>query len=325
MVAATKAKAEIFDASMFAYHQREELSSSGMGNFLEDPEEWWLVRKGILPKRHPSASMEFGTIVHGIIENGGDIDKFVCRRPPEFDDFKPMRGWESAVEIPQELIRENGSIQTGKDYTEWKKEFNNPKTSLKDGEDGTLIMKPNDYQAHQQYAAWYKANENKKFLNADEPNPFELIVNAIRACDLTRHWLDEIEPWHKEKNVRWLHEPSGLWCRCRIDLHDPRGVIVDFKTTKDIRRHKFLNQALGLNYLNKAAFYQLAVEQLTGEIQPFVILAIKNQPGYGIKPYELPERRMAEAREFVNQTLIEMAQFDFDQFQANKQLESLEQ
>jgi len=71
---------------MTDYHSRPELSSSQLAQFLSNPilfhhvhtlEDW--------PKDEPTAAMQFGTLVHTMIELGGPDRLDIVRRPAGID------------------------------------------------------------------------------------------------------------------------------------------------------------------------------------------------------------------------------------------------
>ena len=83
---------------MTDYHSRPELSSSQLAQFLKDPitfhhvhtlEDW--------PKDEPTAAMQFGTLVHSMIELGGPDRLDIVRRPAGIDlRTKEGKAWREA-------------------------------------------------------------------------------------------------------------------------------------------------------------------------------------------------------------------------------------
>jgi hypothetical protein len=82
---------------MTDYHSRPELSSSQLAQFLSNPiafhhvhtlEDW--------PKDEPTAAMQFGTLVHTMIELGGPERLDIVRRPADLDlRTKDGKAWKS--------------------------------------------------------------------------------------------------------------------------------------------------------------------------------------------------------------------------------------
>lgn len=86
------------------YQSRQELSSSQIGNFIDDPVTWYHVHsKGDWPKPEPTDAMKFGTAIHEMLELGG---------PEAF----------SIVEIPDHVLSSQGH-KRGKAWTNFKESF----------------------------------------------------------------------------------------------------------------------------------------------------------------------------------------------------------
>jgi len=82
------------------YHDRPELSSSQVSAFLRDPIEWYHVHVAKdWPKQEATPAMQFGTLVHQMIEVGGP-DKLPLVERPQEADFrkKEWRQWKAEQE-----------------------------------------------------------------------------------------------------------------------------------------------------------------------------------------------------------------------------------
>ena len=102
---------------MSDYHSRPELSSSEVAAYLSDPIAWWhAYRAKDWPRQEATSAMQFGTLVHSMIEHGGT----------------------SAIvkEIPAEVLNEQGHCK-GKAWLEWKS-ANPAEQYLKPGEPNPL-------------------------------------------------------------------------------------------------------------------------------------------------------------------------------------------
>lgn len=84
---------------MTDYHSRPELSSSQLALFLKDPITFYhTCVLGDWPKDEPTPAMQFGTLVHSMIELGG-LDRLDIVRRPEGLDFRTKEGkaWRESV------------------------------------------------------------------------------------------------------------------------------------------------------------------------------------------------------------------------------------
>lgn len=97
------------------YHSRNELSSSQIADFLQDPIKWYHVHQlRDWPRDEPTKAMRFGTDVHRMIELGG----------PEALKI---------YEVPRDVLNKDGH-RKGKPYTEWAASLPAGATILPSGE-----------------------------------------------------------------------------------------------------------------------------------------------------------------------------------------------
>jgi hypothetical protein len=96
--------------------------------------------------------------------------------------------------------------------------------------------------------------------------------------------------------------PSGeivpFKVRVRPDRLAHGHAIIDLKTTKDASIESFTKDALapwGYGYDISAALYQRAVAKLTGELLPFIFIAVHSDQPYGCAVYELGEESTVRA------------------------------
>lgn len=80
------------------YHSRPELSSSQLAQFLKDPITFYhTCVEGDWPKDEPTPAMQFGTLVHSMIELGGPDRLNIVRRPADLDlRTKDGKAWREA-------------------------------------------------------------------------------------------------------------------------------------------------------------------------------------------------------------------------------------
>lgn len=227
------------------YHDRDELSSSQIAAFLDDPIKFYhqhVVRDW--PKDEPTPAMRFGTAVHRMIELGG---------------------WEHIVrEIPADVLNADGHCK-GRSWTDWK-----------------------------------AANAAEQYLKPGERNPFAEIMANLQANQRTSRWLN-FPAKSKEVQHFWTDEQSGIECRGMFDVLDFEGfsqvVLVDWKTTTAVDPRGFQREICDRNYDIRLAFYRRGVMAMSGHVPDVVVIAIQNQPGYAIQPYEIPREWLDEADE----------------------------
>jgi len=158
-------------------------------------------------------------------------------------------------------------------------------------------------KAGQAYKEWFAAQaegctvmrqqEYRDFLE-----PLESIKANIDACPRVKSLIAG-----GEKKVKILWTYLGAQLKSELDiLHD--NCIVDIKTAADVDPEGFSRQCANYGYHIQAAAYQLAVEQLTGKLLPFVFVAIANRPSYRVEAYTLSEKFMAAGRERFEEMII---------------------
>lgn len=90
------------------YHDRDELCSSEVAAYLNDPIEWWHQYKAKdWPRKEPTVAMAFGTKVHEMAEH-------------TLPAMIKARGWDSFIKpIPATVLNDQGHCK-GKTWTDWK-------------------------------------------------------------------------------------------------------------------------------------------------------------------------------------------------------------
>jgi len=101
---------------VIGYHERDELSSSEVATYLNDPIEWYHLYVKKDWKKEVTDAMKFGTAIHSMIEHGGS---------------------ETIVkEIPESVLNADGHCK-GKPWLDWKRD-NPAEMYLKPGEPNPL-------------------------------------------------------------------------------------------------------------------------------------------------------------------------------------------
>jgi len=244
------------------YHARDELSSSQLALFLDDPLSWHhYCQAQDWPRRDPTAAMARGTLTHELIEIG--VDEMLAGR---LDSIVKV--------IPQFALNVQGHCK-GKAWTEWR-----------------------------------DANPARHYLKPNEINPFEIILQHLKANETTARIIEIPD---KEVSLVWQDAATGIRCRARVDvLDESNGLIIDWKTTVNNDKNDFLRSCERLHYMERLAFYAQGIQALTGHAFEPLIIAIKSRPSFSIRPYTVPEYLWERAHWRVDQTLERIANFELN-------------
>lgn len=104
--------------------------------------------------------------------------------------------------------------------------------------------------------------------------------------------------------------PSGEMVMLKVRVRPDRLVhghaILDLKTTKNPSKDSFTKDALadwGYGYDVSAALYVRAIAKLTGEILPFIFIAVRNDAPYECGVYKLKDESMKRGEARLNRAL----------------------
>ncbi len=105
--------------------------------------------------------------------------------------------------------------------------------------------------------------EGKVPLLPEEASMVMHMRDALFAHPVARH---AFEGGTVEQTAIWQCDEFGHWCRARMDYMPPhRRYLVDYKTAASAHPEQFPRALAEFGYHQQAAWYQDAVEQLTGE------------------------------------------------------------
>jgi hypothetical protein len=83
-----------------------------------------------------------------------------------------------------------------------------------------------------------------------------------------------------EQTAIWK-EPSGIWCRSRMDwLTDDYSIILDYKTTEDASPEVFSRQLVRMGYHIQDAFYTRGIAVLADKRPEFIFLVQETSPPF---------------------------------------------
>jgi hypothetical protein len=136
------------------------------------------------------------------------------------------------------------------------------------------------------------AFERRVWLSSGDYAALAAARDAIRAyprAPLAR-WLDE---GMKELSIYWTDEAGGRW-KARPDCFGDE-IILELKTTGDVRPRAFARTRRRFGYDLKAAHYVDAVRRLTGSTPRFAFIAVELAAPHYVWLYELSAAELARA------------------------------
>jgi hypothetical protein len=134
--------------------------------------------------------------------------------------------------------------------------------------------------------------QRRVWLSSGEYAALASARDAIRAyprAPLAR-WLDE---GVKELSIYWTDEAGRRW-KARPDCFTDE-IILELKTTGDVRPRAFARTRRRFGYDLKAAHYVDAVRHLTGRAPRFAFVAVELAPPHYVWLYELSAAELARA------------------------------
>jgi len=139
---------------------------------------------------------------------------------------------------------------------------------------------------------------DRAWLSGGEYAALAAARDAIRAyarASLAQHLEDGL----KELSIYWTDEEGQRW-KARPDCFTD-GVVLELKTTVDVRPHAFAQTRRRFGYDLKAAHYVEAVGRLTGTAPRFAYLAVELAAPHYVWVHELSATELARAaRELIS-------------------------
>lgn len=157
--------------------------------------------------------------------------------------------------------------------------------------------------AYKEFAAECAAN-GVEVIDESDLRLCENIHRAVRTHPMASMYLSEGEA---ELSIYWTH-PFGPKCKSRIDFLGE--TICDLKTVRDLRSHKFGRSCHDYQYHVQAAFYQDAVEQLTGEKRPYMIIGVEKFSPFDVVCFRMPDEALALGRQIYTEWLRKVIECD---------------
>lgn len=94
----------------------------------------------------------------------------------------------------------------------------------------------------------------------------------------------------------WEDPETGVRCKARVDTRRPGVALLDAKTTENASPEEFQWSTERYGYDIQAAVYTDGWRILTGEDEPFGIIAVEKSPPFGCAVYEIAPAAVARGR-----------------------------
>jgi hypothetical protein len=149
-----------------------------------------------------------------------------------------------------------------------------------------------------------QAGPNDAVLTAPAWDVLEQMESALISADSPAGELARALLVDRAGRSEWAYRwqgPAGLYCKVRVDrlvALANRPAIVELKSTRDPRPHRYQGACAEMRYDVQGALYQLGVEDALGldEPPPGIHLAVGSSPPYDVAVYDLTEWCLAWGR-----------------------------
>lgn len=165
-------------------------------------------------------------------------------------------------------------------------------------------------RASKAWDAFCVANTGKDILTKDE---YDLLIGMQRAIRQHPDASKYLRNGRPEVSILWTHKPDpflnlpAMPCKSRLDYLAPEW-IVDLKTCRDASPAAFGRSAFNFEYHAQAAYYVDAVEAVTGERLPYVIVAAELTPPCVVQVYVIPDHVLAAGRDRYRSLMVHLAE-----------------
>jgi exodeoxyribonuclease VIII len=158
--------------------------------------------------------------------------------------------------------------------------------------------KPKATKKYKEWKSEYiKENKGKNIIEISIFDQILELATVVRKHSIAGNLLSELG--ETELPIQWIHRETGTAMKAKPDFVTESGKIIDIKTCEDARPTAFQRNIWTYLYHFQAAVYQEAIAYKTGEIYPFIFIAIEKTPPHGIMVYQLDETAIELARSEV--------------------------
>jgi hypothetical protein len=146
------------------------------------------------------------------------------------------------------------------------------------------------------WEAWDKAHEGKEVVKEQESllidNMAEAVFSCPKAMEALSEGLSEVSLF-----APIVGEGFNLMRKARLDRVTGGSAIVDLKKCTDARLEKFEKDSLKYKYHMQGAYYLDVWEALYPRKTHFVIIAIEEDPPYGVCVYNMDAEAIERGRQ----------------------------
>lgn len=184
----------------------------------------------------------------------------------------------------------------------------------------TAVLEPHAFENDFMRAAENRrGNQWKDLLNTAELNnqtalTFDEYDDALRIRDALHKnpLIQKITAGDTaiEHSAFWNDPETGVQCRCRPDLYNPKlKIIADLKSTRDARPYKFASSVAEYGYHMQESFYRdgWAAAQ-GGDVDAFIFIAVEGKAPFAHVIYELDDESLTIGRLLARQALNKYAE-----------------
>lgn len=108
----------------------------------------------------------------------------------------------------------------------------------------------------------------------------------------------------------WKDEETGVDCRCRPDLYNPKlKIMADLKSTRDARPNKFARAVSDYGYHMQDSYYRDGWNAAQGgAVDAFIFIAVESKAPFAHVIYELDDESFAVGKLLARQSLNKYAE-----------------
>jgi hypothetical protein len=142
------------------------------------------------------------------------------------------------------------------------------------------------------YKEFKAANVGKYIITPDEKDELERITDSVMAHPEAGRIIEDSV---KEVSCVWQSQRYGA-AKARFDCYGG-DYIADLKSTSAIEPWAFQQQAYKLGYHIQAGWYCEGVQEKTGTLPAFYVIAVESSAPYDVSVFEYDEEAIAIGRE----------------------------
>lgn len=170
------------------------------------------------------------------------------------------------------------------------------------------VIQPEEIEVRRgkDWKAFVEANIGKTIVKADWQRAAAAMKLGVMVNPQARRLIEQATD--VENSIFWTHEASGLPVKCRLDVASV-DYIADIKCVRDPSEGPFKFQIgpKGLKYYRQASHYCAGFKAVYDVIPTFYFIAVRNEPPWDSRVYELPRVLIKEGAACNRETLERLA------------------